>query len=94
MKTHIMESHMTRPLNKSTHSPKTSTGKILIGLVFLMGIGTFFYFDLGQYLSLDSIKANRDLLLNYTESHYGLAAAIFILVYILQIGRASCRERV
>ena len=84
MKTHIMESHMTRPLKNSTDSPNTSPGKILIGLIFLIGIGTFFYFDLGQYLSLDSIKANRDLLLNYTESHYVLAAAIFILVYILQ----------
>jgi len=84
MKTHIMESRMTHPLNTSTDSPNTSTGKIFTGLVFLIGIGAFFYFDLGQYLSLDSLKANRDLLLNYTESNYGLAAAVFILVYILQ----------
>jgi len=75
---------MTHPRNNSTDSPNTSTGKILIGLVFLMGIGAFFYFDFGQYLSLASIKANRDLLLNYTESHYVLAVTVFILVYILQ----------
>ena len=84
MKTHIMESHMTQTNAPITESPKSSTGKIITGIIFLLGIGAFVYFDLGQYLSLDALKANRDLLLNYTESNYGLAVAIFILVYILQ----------
>jgi uncharacterized membrane protein YdjX (TVP38/TMEM64 family) len=84
MKTHIMESHMTQANPPITESPKSSTGKILTGIIFLLGIGAFVYFDLSQYLSLDALKANRDLLLNYTESNYALAVAAFILVYILQ----------
>ena len=84
MKTHIMKAHMAHPNNPTTDSPKSSTGKIITGIIFLLGIGAFVYFDLGQYLSLDSLKANRDLLLNYTESNYALAVAVFILVYILQ----------
>jgi len=84
MKTHIMESNMAHPSFPATDSPKSSTGKILTGVIFLLGIGAFVYFDLGQYLSLESLKANRDLLLNYTESNYVLAAALFILVYIVQ----------
>ena len=84
MKTHIMESSMAHPTPTSKNSPRSSMGKILTGIIFLIGIGAFVYFDLGQYLSLDSLKANRDLLLNYTESHYAVAVAIFILVYILQ----------
>ena len=84
MKTHIMESHMTHANTSTTESPKSSTGKIITGIIFLLGIGAFVYFDLGQYLSLDALKANRDLLLNYTESNYALAVAIFIFVYILQ----------
>ena len=84
MKIHIMESHMAHPNTSTTDSPKSSTGKIVTGIIFLLGIGAFVYFDLGQFLSLDSLKANRDLLLNYTESNYALAVAVFILVYILQ----------
>jgi uncharacterized membrane protein YdjX (TVP38/TMEM64 family) len=59
-------------------------GKILIGCILMVGIGAFFYFDLGHYLSLDALKANRDTLLQYTTSHYGTAVALFILIYILQ----------
>ncbi len=84
MKTHIMESHMTQTNTPTTESPQSSTGKIITGIIFLLGIGAFVYFDLSQYLSLDALKANRDLLLNYTESNYTLAVAVFILVYILQ----------
>jgi uncharacterized membrane protein YdjX (TVP38/TMEM64 family) len=75
---------MAQPSTTTNDSPKSSTGKIITGIIFVLGIGAFIYFDLGQYLSLDSIKANRDLLLDYTESNYALAVAVFILVYILQ----------
>jgi len=84
MKTTIMESRMAHSDTTAHDSPSSSMGKILTGIVFLIGIGGFMYFDLGQYLSLDSIKANRTLLLNYTESHFALAVTVFILVYILQ----------
>jgi len=84
MKTHIMESHMAHPNTPTSDSPKSPTGKMLTGIIFLLGIGTFVYFDLGQYLSLESLKANRDFLLNYTQSNYAGAVAVFILVYILQ----------
>ena len=44
----------------------------------------FLYFDLGQYLSLDALKTNRDSLLAYTESNFGVAVALFVGVYIVQ----------
>ena len=84
MKTYIMESNMTQATTPSNDSPRSSMGKIFTGIIFLLGIGAFVYFDLGQYLSLDSIKANRDLLLAYTETHYATAVGLFILIYILQ----------
>jgi uncharacterized membrane protein YdjX (TVP38/TMEM64 family) len=84
MKTTIMESRMTHPDTTTNDSPSSPMGKIITGIIFLIGIGAFVYFDLGQYLSLDSLKANRALLLNYTESHFALAVTVFILVYILQ----------
>jgi len=84
MKTHIMESHMAHPNSTTKDSAQAPTGKILTGVIFLLGIVAFVYFDLGHYLTLDSLKANRDFLLNYTASNYVLAVAVFILVYILQ----------
>ena len=61
-----------------------STGKIVIALLLAAGIAAFFYFDLGQYLSLDALKKNRDSLLAYTESNFGVAVALFICVYMIQ----------
>jgi len=84
MKTPIMESRMAHPDTTVNDSPSSSMGKILTGVILLVGIGAFVYFDLGQYLSLDSLKANRTLLLDYTESHFALAVTVFIFVYILQ----------
>ncbi len=75
---------MTQVTTPSNNPPSSSMGKIFTGIIFLLGIGAFVYFDLGQYLSLDSLKANRDLLLNYTETHYAAAVGLFILIYILQ----------
>lgn len=67
-------------------APATSSimGKILVALLFLSAIGAFFFFDLKIYLSLDTVKANRDSLLDFTQEHYGPAVVLFILVYILQ----------
>jgi len=75
---------MTQTTTPSNDTPRSSMGRIFTGIIFLLGIGAFVYFDLGQYLSLDSLKANRDLLLNYTETHYAAAVGLFILIYILQ----------
>ena len=61
-----------------------SSGKIFIAILLAVGIGAFFYFDLGRYLSLEALKQNRDDLLAYTESNYGYAVGFFILLYIVQ----------
>ena len=66
-------------------SPTSSiTGKLLVALLFVAAIGAFFFFDLKTYLSLDTLKANRDSLLVFTQDHYVPAVVLFILVYIVQ----------
>ena len=79
-----MEPHMSHPATTPTNSPNSLIGKIFTGCVLLAGIGSFFLFDLGHYLSLDALKANRDNLLQYTTAHYEIAVAVFVFVYILQ----------
>ena len=84
MTTQPMEQNMSNPSATESTPPSSSIGKIVIALLLLAGIGAFLYFDLGQYLSLDSLKANRDSLLAYTDSNFVLAVSIFIGVYIVQ----------
>lgn len=74
------------PLAKSTN--KSSIGKGVVALLILSAIGAFFYFDLGRYLSLDTLKENRDQLLLFTDTHYAVSAALFILVYVVVTGLA------
>ncbi len=74
------------PLAKSTN--KSSIGKGVVAFLILGAIGAFFYFDLGRYLSLDTLKENRDQLLLFTDTHYAVSAALFILVYVVVTGLA------
>lgn len=68
-----------------TAQPASSqAGKFVVLGLFALAIGAFFYFDLKQYLSLDALKANRDSLLAYTDTHYTTAVAAFILLYCVQ----------
>ncbi len=60
-------------------------GKIVIALLLAAAIGSFIYFDLGWYLSLESLKTNRDRLLLFTEEHYLASVAIFIGSYCLLV---------
>jgi len=75
---------MTNSSSTTAAQGSNSAGKMAIALVLAAGIGAFFYFDLGQYLSLEALKKNRDNFLAYTESNYGFAAALFIAIYIVQ----------
>jgi uncharacterized membrane protein YdjX (TVP38/TMEM64 family) len=71
-------------ITADTSATSSITGKIVVALLFLSAISAFFFFDLKTYLSLDTLKANRDSLLAFTEEHYMPAVALFILIYVLQ----------
>jgi uncharacterized membrane protein YdjX (TVP38/TMEM64 family) len=58
--------------------------RIVILVIAALLIGLFFYFDLGKYLTLSSLKANRDVLVAYYERHRFITVAFFIMVYIIQ----------
>ena len=61
-------------------------GKVAIVAGIACGIAAFVYFDLGRYLSLETLKANRDDLLAFTEANYTAAVILFILLYIVVTG--------
>ena len=58
--------------------------KLLLLLVALLAVGLFFYLDLGSFLTLGSLKANRQALLDYYAAHRIATVAGFMALYILQ----------
>ena len=77
---------MPTPVTETAMQANSSAVKIVIALVIALAIGAFFYFDLGQFLSLAALKDNRDHLLAFTEANYVGAAALFVLCYIAVTG--------
>ncbi len=56
--------------------------KWLIGLLAVVAIAAFFYFDLGKWLSLENLKSQQVSLSNTVDQHFWLSVLIFFLVYV------------
>jgi uncharacterized membrane protein YdjX (TVP38/TMEM64 family) len=80
------EDAMTSPAPTTTPAQPPLRSKIAILLGVGTAVGLFFYFDLGQFLSLEALKQNRDQLRAFTEAHYASAVGLFILAYIVVTG--------
>jgi uncharacterized membrane protein YdjX (TVP38/TMEM64 family) len=57
--------------------------KILLLVVAVLGIASFFYFDLGQYLSLASLKENKEKLNAFYEDNATMMILGFIGIYVV-----------
>ncbi len=77
---------MTSTVQTPAPAKGSITGKLVILALLAIGIGTFLYFDVERYLSLEALKRNRDHLLAFTDANYGAAAAIFVLSYCIVTG--------
>ncbi len=69
----------------SVEGSSSRRGRLVVLVLFAAALGAFFYFDLGKYLSLDALKANRDSLLAFTETHYLTAVSLFVAGYCLLV---------
>jgi uncharacterized membrane protein YdjX (TVP38/TMEM64 family) len=59
--------------------------KIILLSIIVIAVALFFVFDLGQYLSLESLKSNRDQLRAFYEANAVVMIAAFIGVYIVTV---------
>lgn len=62
--------------------------KIVIILLLVLLVGLFFWLDLGRYITLESLKTNHQLLLDYYDKHALQMVVIFMVIYIIQTGLA------
>lgn len=58
--------------------------KISLLLVAILAVALFFWFDLGRFLTLDALKANRQALLDYYAAHTLAMVVGFMAIYIIQ----------
>ena len=61
-----------------------TTKKFLIFGIIALLVALFFYFDLGQFLTLAALKTNRDLLAAFYAEHQLATVLLFMAIYILQ----------
>ena len=62
--------------------------KIILIMIGLATVALFFYLDLSRFLTLESLKANRQLLLAFYADHTLLMVAAFMAIYIIQTALA------
>ncbi|MCL6250779.1 FAD-dependent oxidoreductase [Altererythrobacter sp. KTW20L] len=57
--------------------------RIILATLLALALAAWFIFDLGQYLTLDTLKAQRDAMLGFYGANPALVLALFFLVYVL-----------
>lgn len=68
---------------KNRYLKNNPAGKIAIAVFILVGIAAFRYFDLGQYLSLEYIKASQERFYTLYQAHQLLVIAAYMGIYIV-----------
>jgi len=61
-----------------------NTKKLLLLLLAALAVLLFFYLDLGRFLTLAALKANRQALADYYAAHQVVTVAGFMTLYIVQ----------
>ncbi len=61
---------------------KSNTARIALAALFIVAIAAFFYFDGAKYLTLEALKAQRELLSGWVSQHFLVALLGFVAVYI------------
>jgi uncharacterized membrane protein YdjX (TVP38/TMEM64 family) len=80
------EATLSSTLSPLPEARRRGGGKLAIAIVLVGAVLAFLYFDLGRYLTLETLQANRDRLLLLTEAHFAATAGIFVAVYCLVTG--------
>ena len=60
-----------------------TAGRLVLVVTLMVMVGAFFYWDLGAYLTLESLKAQQTALDALVAADVVLISAVFFVVYVL-----------
>ena len=69
-------------MSEMSHPPRNGLARH-IPLVVILAVAVIGFFTLGDYLTFDTLRDNRETLLAWRDENYWSMAAVFIAVYIL-----------
>ncbi len=72
------DSHM----SDTTQAPRTGLARH-IPLLVILAVATVGFFTLGDYLTFETLRDNREALLAWRDTHYWAMAGAFIAIYIV-----------
>ncbi len=73
------------PANGAAKTSSPLFLRIILVAALLAGFGAFFWFDLGTYISLDSLRSNREALSAFVEENGFWAALLFGAIYAVVV---------
>ncbi len=62
-----------------------SLGRLIPLVILAAGLAAFFVFDLGQYVSLDALKENREFLQTFVAENTALAFTVYMAIYTVMV---------
>lgn len=83
---HVCPGELVRGDRRAGTASGSRSGRFIIAAAIGVAVGAFFWFDLDAWLTLETVKANRDRLLAFTDEHRAAAVAGFIVTYGLVAG--------
>ena len=73
------------PVKDTAKSSSSLIVKIALVVALIVGLGTFFAFDLGMYVSIESIKSNREALSAFVARNGFWAVFLFGAIYAIVV---------
>lgn len=71
--------------NSNGKQSGSSLGRLLPLVILAAGLGAFFVLDLGQYVTLDALKENREFLQTFVAENTALAFTVYMAVYAVMV---------
>jgi uncharacterized membrane protein YdjX (TVP38/TMEM64 family) len=62
-----------------------SLGRLIPLVILAAGLAAFFVLDLGQYVSLDALKENREFLQTFVVENTALAFTVYMAIYTVMV---------
>lgn len=72
-------------LSQTRDHPSSKLIRLLLLLLFVGGLLAFFLLGGAQYLNLDTLQAQRDALLAFTERHFWTTALLAVFIYTVAV---------